>query len=265
MRLGARRGALSGALSLARAVVVGFGVLVSGASVSWAEDLGGGIKLTIYRHASFLLEWQGVAIYIDPSRGDPFGSGPAPDLILVTRGRQDHLDVDKIRQAITTDTLIAGPAIVSERRIRPTLGALGCWRGLLADLFHCAPDGWEELLVTPGDEFMVRGVGVEVFAGGHDGERPGCCVSYVLTLGAVRIFIAGETSANADMLGLTDIDVAFLPLRPRSRFGAGQAAAAIAAFRPRVVYPYLYLWGDRPEELATLAAGIAEIRVRDWY
>lgn len=249
-----------------RALVSFLALLVSGiAFPAAAEDLGGGVELTIKRHASFVLEWNGVAIYVDPSRGpggDPFGDAP-PDLILVTRMSLDHLDVDKVRKVIAPETTIIAPAL-PEWRIRPTLGfQLGCARPLA--LATCAPEGWERLVAAPGDRFTVDGVHIDVIEGGNPNDRVGCCVGYIVTLGATRIFIAGESWASPAMLALRDIDVAFLPLRFRRFFGPGEAADAVAAFRPRVVYPYMYLFADDPARFAELVGDRAEVRLRDWH
>jgi L-ascorbate metabolism protein UlaG (beta-lactamase superfamily) len=250
-----------------RAAVIALALTVPSAPAV-AENLGGGIVLTIQRHASFVLEWRGVTIYVDPSRGpggDPFAGTPAPDLILVTRGRLDHLDVDKIRTSITPDTLILAPDRLIDLRIRDTLGfELGCRFPAIAKLFRCPPDGWERRGVLPGDMAAFRGVRIDVLSGGHRDERPDCCVSYLLTLGTTRIFIAGDAEPTAEMLALRNIDIAFLPIRPRGT-GAETVAAVVAAMRPRIVYPYLYLRGDDPARFAALVGRMAEVRLRDWY
>jgi len=43
-----------------------------------------------------------------------------------------------------------------------------------------------------------------------------------------------------------------------------QAAEAVKAFRPKVVYPYHYK-GTDPQKFADLVGSVAEVRLRDWY
>jgi L-ascorbate metabolism protein UlaG (beta-lactamase superfamily) len=49
---------------------------------------------------------------------------------------------------------------------------------------------------------------------------------------------------------------------------ADQAASAVKAFQPRIVYPYHYgQGGDAPHKFADLLKGTpaTEVRIRDWY
>lgn len=43
-----------------------------------------------------------------------------------------------------------------------------------------------------------------------------------------------------------------------------QAADAVKAFKPEVVYPYHYK-GTDPQKFADLVGGAADVRLRDWY
>jgi len=69
------------------------------------------------------------------------------------------------------------------------------------------------------------------------------------------------------MLGLTGVDVAFLPMNLPYTMVAEQAADAVRTFRPKIVYPFHYTRGPEPEKFAGLMDGEAgiEVRLRDWY
>ena len=67
-----------------------------------------------------------------------------------------------------------------------------------------------------------------------------------------------------EMVALTGIDVAFLPMNQPYTMTPEQAADAVKAFRPKVVYPY-HDKGTDPQKLADLVGSAAEVRVRDWY
>ena len=66
------------------------------------------------------------------------------------------------------------------------------------------------------------------------------------------------------MAALTGIDVAFLPMNQPYTMTPEQAADAVKAFKPKVVYPYHYK-GTAPQKFADLVGNAAEVRLRDWY
>lgn len=85
-----------------------------------------------------------------------------------------------------------------------------------------------------------------------------------MTLGGKRIYIAGDTEDIPEMRALTDIDVAFLPMNLPYTMSVEQAADAVKAFTPAVVYPYHYGESD-PNQFATLVGDASEVRVLTWY
>ena len=93
---------------------------------------------------------------------------------------------------------------------------------------------------------------------------PGRDNGYVLSFGDKKIYIAGDTENTPEMAALTGIDVAFLPMNQPYTMTPEQAADAVRAFRPKVVYPYHYR-GTDPQKFADLVGGAAEVRLRDWY
>lgn len=87
---------------------------------------------------------------------------------------------------------------------------------------------------------------------------------YVLTFGDKLVYIAGDTEPTDEMLALTDIDVAFLPMNLPYTMTPDQAVEAINTFKPKIVYPYHY--GD--SDLSVLETGVGEeteVRLRNWY
>ena len=69
------------------------------------------------------------------------------------------------------------------------------------------------------------------------------------------------------MRALTDIDLAFVPMNLPYTMDVMQAADAVNAFAPKIVYPYHYRESD-PEmfakHLAEAGAG-TEVRMGPWY
>ena len=67
---------------------------------------------------------------------------------------------------------------------------------------------------------------------------------YVLTLGGKRIYIAGDTEGVPEMRALKNIDVAFIPMNLPYTMPPAEAADAVKAFKPKIVYPYHYRGSD---------------------
>ena len=67
-------------------------------------------------HATFVMGWNGKAIYVDPVGGaDRFAGLPAPDLILVTDIHGDHMNAETLEAIVAPQTTIIAPAAVAGR------------------------------------------------------------------------------------------------------------------------------------------------------
>ena len=102
----------------------------------------------------------------------------------------------------------------------------------------------------PGDPFHPRGRGN----------------GYIVTLGDKRIYFSGVTECVPEVQALRDIDVAFLCFNsPRGRMTPAAAAACVASFKPKIVYPYHYRDGKVQDFKAALQSQPVEVRLSDWY
>jgi L-ascorbate metabolism protein UlaG (beta-lactamase superfamily) len=88
---------------------------------------------------------------------------------------------------------------------------------------------------------------------------------YVLTYGGKRFYISGDTEGIPEMKALRDIDVAFVCMNLPYTMPPEEAAEAIRAFKPKVVYPYHYRNSDLTVLEKALAGTGIEVRLRDWY
>ena len=105
------------------------------------------------------------------------------------------------------------------------------------------------------------------------GPRPGALShdkgrgnGYVLTLGDKRLYFSGDTACTPEMKALENVDVAFVCMNLPYTMTPAEAAGCVAAFRPRIVYPYHY----RGSDLSKFQEGLAdqpgvEVRLREWY
>ena len=90
---------------------------------------------------------------------------------------------------------------------------------------------------------------------------------YILTIGGQRFLIAGDTEDTPELRALTDIHVAFLPMNLPYTMSVDQAAAAVTAFAPDVVYPYHHRGSDLDAFAALVAEGGSgtQVVVAPWY
>lgn len=90
---------------------------------------------------------------------------------------------------------------------------------------------------------------------------------YVVLLGAKRIYVSGDTDDIPEMRALKDIDVAFLCMIPPYTMSVDQAADAVGAFHPKVVFPYHYQDSDvqRFKLLVERNAPGTQVVLDNWY
>jgi L-ascorbate metabolism protein UlaG (beta-lactamase superfamily) len=227
---------------------------VCAASAQDQFETGNG-KLLIHpiHHASFVMEWNNQSIYVDPVGGAKiFAKFPKPDVILLTDIHGDHLEPKTLEDLIKPETRIVAPAAVvqmlpaSLRKQASTLvnGATNAsWKFPIEAI--AAYNTTEDRL-----KFHAKGRGN----------------GYVLTLGNKRLYISGDTEETPEMRALKDIDIAFVCMNLPYTMDVDQAAKAVRAFHPKVVYPYHYRGSDLEhfKQLLKTDAG-TEVRIRDWY
>jgi len=202
------------------------------------------------KHASFVMQWNGKTIYVDPVGGaEPYAGLPSPDIVLVTDIHPDHLNADTL--AGMKGTAFVAPQAVYEQ----------------------APDNIKNMITTimkNGDEVSVDGIGIEavpmynITEGRLQYHENGRGNGYLLTLGDERVYIAGDTEAIPEMLALKDIGVAFIPMNLPYTMTVEQAAGAVRTFKPDIVYPYHYRGSD-VEEFKRLVGDASEVRLLEWY
>lgn len=201
-------------------------------------------------HASLVLEWGGKVIYVDPVGGaERYANLPAPTAILITHGHGDHFDVPTLEAIAGTVPLVTN-----------------------ADVHGKLPEALKAnaVALANGEEGEIDGVPLKAVAAHNITEdrmryHPvGIGNGYVLTFGDSKVYVAGDTEPTDDMLGLTDIAIAFLPMNLPFTMTPEQAIEATNTFKPKIIYPYHYGESD----LSGLEAGIGdhtEVRLRNWY
>jgi L-ascorbate metabolism protein UlaG (beta-lactamase superfamily) len=182
-------------------------------------------------HATVLLELDGVRFLTDPllrrrvahlRRAVPLETVDDIDVVLISHGHYDHLDLPSLRT-------------LSARIVVP--------RGLGARLSEFDPVEADE-----GDELAFGPVVVRPTHAEHDGGRPlfgdGPAFGYAI-LGSKRIFFAGDTDLFDGMNGLVpELDVALVPIWGwGAKLGRGKhldparAAEAVRRLSPKIAVP----------------------------
>jgi L-ascorbate metabolism protein UlaG (beta-lactamase superfamily) len=211
-------------------------------------------------HATFVMQWGGKTIYVDPvGAAAAFADLPKPDLVLITHGHYDHFDVPTL-QALVPEASEA--TIVAPKEV--------------ADKIPQGPLGEKTKVLANGEKTEVAGIGIEAvpaynIAPEHQKFHPkGVGNGYLVRLGGKTIYIAGDTENTPEMRALKSVDIAFLPMNEPYTMSVNQAADAIRAFRPKIVYPYHFrnqngTKADLELLKKLIANSGAEVRVREWY
>ncbi|MGD1073743.1 MAG: MBL fold metallo-hydrolase [Bryobacteraceae bacterium] len=212
------------------------------------DTAAGPVKITPIMHAAVLLQAGGKNIYIDPAQGS-FDGRPPADLILITDIHGDHMaqpTIDKIKKP---GTVIFAPKAVADQIHVDTVIANG------------ETKKWGDWTITAVAAYnQTRGPSAGKFF--HDKGRGN---GYVLTYGGKRFYFSGDTEAIPEVLALKNIDVAFVCMNLPYTMTPEEAAAAVKAFHPAIVYPYHYRGSDLNGFAAGLAGTGIEVRLREWY
>jgi L-ascorbate metabolism protein UlaG (beta-lactamase superfamily) len=204
-------------------------------------------------HATFAMSWDGKVLYNDPVGGaDAFSGLPKPDLILLSDIHGDHFDVGTLQAVVQASTQLVAPAAVAEKlpqelRAKTTVLANGDKQSLLGLTIEAVP-----MYNTTPDRLQYH----------TKGRGNG----YVLGIGGKRIYISGDTEDIPEMRALEEIDVAFICFNLPYTMTEEQAASAVRAFKPKIVYPYHYRGSDvdKFKSLVGQDLGI-EVRTGHWY
>ncbi|BFP42915.1 hypothetical protein FGF1_37600 [Flavobacteriaceae bacterium GF1] len=210
------------------------------------------------QHATMVMEWNGITIYVDPVGGkSAFQGQKQADLILITDIHGDHFNLETLQELNTKKAKIMVPLAVAER--------------------------------IP-DEFTPQ---LDVLHNGDTKERYGICVEavpmynlreealkyhkkgrgngYVLEMNGERIYISGDTEDIPEMRALRNIDKAFVCMNLPYTMTVESAADAVLEFKPKEVYPYHYRGPDGYSDVQRFKSLVEEentdigVILLNWY
>ena len=216
---------------------------------------GGELTIQPITHATLVLTYHNKQVYVDPTGGAAAFPGiAAPDIILITDVHGDHMDTATIAAINTKKATLVVPQAVA---------------GKLPANF----DKQKIIILKNGDNTNQQGIGIRAIPMYNLPEAPdafhtkGRGNGYVLEIGGKNIYISGDTEDIPEMRSLTNIDIAFICMNLPYTMDPTQAAQAVLAFKPKIVYPYHYRGQDVNTFKTLVNEGNKniEVRLREWY
>ncbi len=209
-------------------------------------------------HATMVLTWNNINIYVDPYGGaKAFEGMKAPDYILITDIHQDHLNMETLNGIDTSKAIVIAPQAVADKlpeNLKKTCIVL--------------KNGG----ITTQKEIGISAIAMynlpEVADAMHTKGRGN---GYVLNFGGKTVYISGDTEDIPEMRNLKNIDVAFVCMNLPYTMDINQAASAVLEFKPKVVYPFHYRGKDGMSDteafkkLVNVGDAKIDVRLRDWY
>lgn len=217
----------------------------------------GSLSIQPIHHATLVLSTPGLTICADPVGVDYFKNEKAPDIILITDIHGDHFDVKTIEALKKETTLLIVPQVVADKLP--------------------ANDKANMVVMKNGEDITKMGMSIKAIPMYNLPESPtafhtkGRGNGYVLGIGGKNIYLSGDTQGIPEMRSLKNIDVAFICMNLPYTMDVKEAADAVLAFKPNIVYPYHYRgkdgFSDINEFKQLVEAGDKNIDVRlcNWY
>jgi len=210
----------------------------------------GDLAVTPLQHASVLFEWHGQTIYVDPpTQAVADAALPKADVVFITDIHPDHLDPPALERIRKPGMLVVGPPAVADKTHVDTVMKNGDTRNV------------GDLVATAVPMYNLKR-GPEAGKLYHDKGRGD---GYELDFGGTHVYLSGDTECTPEMKALEKIDVAFVCMNLPYTMPPSEAAECVAAFKPKVLFPYHYRGSDLAEVDRGLADKGIEVRKRAWY
>lgn len=226
--------------------------------LSEAELEAARVYITPIIHATFVLDWQGETIYVDPvGEVSSFAQAKEPDLILLTDIHGDHLSTSTLEALMTAETQVVAPQAVADLLPASVL-----------ERTTVIANGEK----TTQKDFAIEAVAMYNLPESEDSRHPkGRGNGYVLEHAGIKVYVAGDTAGTPEMRALQNINVAFIPMGLPYTMTVEDAADAVLEFAPSSVYPYHYRDEDglsdieKFKELVTAGNSKIDVVLLKWY
>lgn len=212
--------------------------------------------LTVHpvNHGTVAFTFDGKTIFVDPYGGaDKFEGFNAPDLILITDIHGDHLNKETISGLNTENTIFVVPQAVADQM----------------------DDFMKDQIVVIGNEESTEQLGLKITGVAMynlpDDEssrhKKGRGNGYLINFSDKTVYLSGDTEDVPEMRNLENIDIAFVCMNLPYTMDIYQAASAVIAFGPDVMYPYHHRGQDIQKFKELIADGNPNVNVilKNWY
>jgi L-ascorbate metabolism protein UlaG (beta-lactamase superfamily) len=216
--------------------------------------------LTIYPidHASMVLQWDDVTIYVDPVGGkDLYSKYSTPNVILITDIHADHLNSETLDSVAGEGTNIIAPKAVYEKLTEELRSKME----VVANGFTITNSG---ISIEAIPMYNLRKEALQFHPKGRGN-------GYVLEKNGKRIYISGDTEDIPEMRNLKDIEIAFVCMNLPYTMPMEKAAEAVLDFKPKSVYPYHFRGEDGFSDVEKFKKIVEnenpdiEVILADWY
>ncbi|HMG66354.1 MAG TPA: MBL fold metallo-hydrolase, partial [Chitinophagaceae bacterium] len=169
----------------------------------------------------------------------------------------DHFDIKTMEAVKKAGTLLVVPQVVADKLP--------------------ASDKDHVIVLKNGDETSQSGISIRAIPMYNLPESPtamhtkGRGNGYVLGIGGKLIYLSGDTQGIPEMRSLKNIDVAFICMNLPYTMDVKEAADAVLAFKPHIVYPYHYRGKDGLSDVNAFKSLVEagdkniDVRLRNWY
>ncbi len=216
------------------------------------------LTISPIQHATMVLEWNNITIYVDPVGGrTAFGHHNPPDLILITDIHGDHFDLETLKALDTKKAKIMVPQVVADampEAFTPQIDVLN--NGDTKERYGITVEAFPMYnLRKEALQFHVKGRGN----------------GYLLNFAEERVYISGDTEDIPEMRALENITKAFVCMNLPYTMTVESAADAVLAFAPKAVYPYHYKGANgysdvrKFKRLVQNANPEIEVNLLNWY
>ncbi len=169
-------------------------------------------------HASFKIT-AGLNLYIDPWKLST--STQDADILVVTHDHFDHYEPEDMAKVVNDSTQVLASADVAAKEAAAKA-------------------------MRPGDSLEISGITCHATAAYNTDKefhpQANNWLGFIFDIEGKRIYFAGDTDETPEMLALTNIDLAMLPVGGTYTLTGAQAAAAVNKIAPKQALPYH--WGD---------------------
>jgi len=184
------------------------------------QSPGGFVKENIkwLGHDTFRIEYFKKIIYTDPFK---ISRNEKADIILITHEHYDHFSKDDIAKISGENTVIISTPKVIEQ----------CKSG-------------KKTALLPGESTEIDGIKIEAIPAYNINKRyhpmEDKKLGFIINLGNMRIYHAGDTDLIKEMEKLGNISIALLPVGGTYTMTAAEAVTAAKKIKPRVAIPMHY-------------------------